>query len=63
MWHLYVLQLCNAFITTTTSVAGTVGEEIVEDESENWEEEDDEEPKDLVGDWAAGLEDLNCGEC
>jgi len=53
------VHLCNALISTTAGVAGAVGEEIVENESENWEEEDYEKPEDFVRDRAAGLEDLN----
>ena len=49
------MHLCNALISTTAGVAGAVGEEIVENESENWEEEDYEKPEDFVRDRAAGL--------
>jgi len=40
-------------------MASTVGEEIVKDKSENWEEEDNEKPEDFVRDRAAGLKDLD----
>lgn len=38
-----------------------VGEEVVDDHADDREEEDNKSPEDLVGDWAVGLEDLDCG--
>lgn len=37
-----------------------VGEQVVDDHSDNGEEEDDETPEDLVGNGAVRLEDLDC---
>jgi len=41
-------------------VSLAVGEEVVDEHADNWEEEDDKSPEDLVGDGAVWLEDLNC---
>jgi hypothetical protein len=38
----------------------TVGEDPVDDHAEDREEEDDERPRNLVSDWAVGLEDFHC---
>jgi hypothetical protein len=40
-------------------VSLAVGEEVVDEHSDDGEEEDNKSPKDLVGDGAVGLEDLN----
>jgi len=37
----------------------TVGEDPVDDHAEDREEEDDERPRNLVSDWAVGLEDFH----
>ena len=36
-----------------------VGEKVVDDHADDWEEEDDEGPEDFVGDRTVRLEDLN----
>jgi hypothetical protein len=36
-----------------------VGEKVVDEHADDGEEEDDKGPKDLVGHWAVGLEDLD----
>jgi hypothetical protein len=41
-------------------VSLAVGEKVVDEHADDGEEEDDKSPKDLVGDGAVGLEDLNC---
>lgn len=40
---------------------GTICEKPVKDESKNREEEDTEEPKELVRGRSVGLEELDCG--
>jgi len=42
-------------------VSRAVGEEVVDKHADNWEEEDNESPDDLVAYGAVALEDLNCG--
>lgn len=42
-------------------VLGTVGEEEVDDEADDWEDEDAEAPEQLVDGRAVGLQDLDCG--
>jgi hypothetical protein len=41
-------------------VGRAVGEEVVDEHANNWEEEDNKSPKDFVGHGAVALEDLNC---
>jgi hypothetical protein len=41
-------------------VRSAVGEKPVKDESQDWEEEDDEAPEQLVRHRAVGLEDFHC---
>jgi hypothetical protein len=42
-------------------VSGAVGEEVVNEHSNDGEEEDHKSPDDLVAHGAVALEDLNCG--
>lgn len=51
--------LCRNGLIGVVSLA--IGEEVVDDHSDNREEEDNQSPNDLVGYGAVGLEDLNCG--
>lgn len=39
-----------------------VGEQVVDNHSDNGEEEDDETPEDLVGNGAVRLKDLDCAK-
>lgn len=39
----------------------TLAEEVVEDQTDDWEDEYDDTPEDLVWDGAVGLEDLHYG--
>lgn len=41
-------------------MSSAVGEEVVDDHSTNWKQEDQERPEDLVRDWAIGWQDFNC---
>lgn len=40
-------------------MSSTVREEVVDDQTSDWEEEDDKTPEELVDWWAAGFEDLD----
>jgi hypothetical protein len=42
-------------------VSRAVREEVVDEHADDWEEEDDECPKDFVRDGTVRLEDLDCG--
>jgi hypothetical protein len=42
-------------------VSGAVGEDVVDEHSDDGEEEDNESPDDFVSDGAVALEDLDCG--
>jgi len=41
-------------------VCFTVGKQPVDDNADDREEEDQDTPEELVGDWSVGLEDLDC---
>ena len=48
------------FRSPASHVRLAVGEQVVDDHSDNGEEEDDETPEDLVRNGAVRLEDLDC---
>lgn len=52
--------LGNRFVASAPHVSLAVGEQVVDNHSNNGEEEDDETPEDLVGNGAVGLKDLDC---
>ena len=51
----------NSLISAAGIVLSAVGEEPVDDHSDDGEDEDDEAPKKLVGRRTIRLEDLDCG--
>lgn len=53
-------NLGDRVIASTSHVSLAVGEQVVDDHSDDGEEEDDETPEDLVGNGAVRLEDLDC---
>jgi len=50
--------LCDGLVATTAR--RSAGKEVVDDQTADREEEDKQEPKDLVKRWLARLEDLDC---
>lgn len=52
--------LGKGLIGATAVVVGTVGEEEVDDETDDGEDEDTQAPEQLVDGRAVGLEDLDC---
>lgn len=56
---LLVGRLCDGLVARV--VLGTVGEEPVDDDADDWEKEDCETPEKLVDSRAVRLEDLDCG--
>lgn len=54
-------RLSNGLISSTRVVCLAVGEQPIDDNADNREEEDQHTPEDLVGNWAIGFEDLDCG--
>jgi hypothetical protein len=53
--------LRDRFVARVSHVRLAVREEVVDDHSDNGEEEDNETPEDLVGEGAVRLKDLDCG--
>jgi hypothetical protein len=54
------MHLGNRGVVRVAHVRLAVGEEVVDDHSDDGEEEDNQTPKDLVRDGAVRLKDLNC---
>jgi hypothetical protein len=54
------MHLGNGVVARVAHVSLAVREEVVDDHSDNGEEEDNETPEDLVRDGAVRLKDLNC---
>lgn len=54
------MHLGNGGVVRIAHVRLAVGEEVVDDHSDDGEEEDNKTPEDLVRDGAVGLEDLDC---
>lgn len=53
--------LRDRLVARVSHVRLAVGEEVVDNHSDNGEEEDNEAPEDLVGDGTVRLKDLDCG--
>lgn len=59
--HLNIEYLRDSLICTSASHVGSAfGEEVIDDEPEDWEEEDNHTPEQLVWNGAVGLQYFHC---
>jgi len=58
--HVSLARLWNGFVTSSSLVSGTVGEQKVDDSTDDREQEDEKTPKYFVRNLSIGLQDLNC---